>query len=74
MILEITAAARTKLKKLQREEEAKKIAAASKSAAERSPHIKEASLPQTQDITLTFQQTASPHICSRAPVRIDDIV
>ena len=40
------AAARTKLKKLQKEEEAKKAAAASKSAADRSPHTKEVLVPQ----------------------------
>jgi len=36
-------AARTKLRRLQREEEAKKVAAASKFAADRSPHTKEVS-------------------------------
>jgi hypothetical protein len=37
----VFAAARTKLKKLKKEEEAKKLAAASKNAADRSPHAKE---------------------------------
>lgn len=43
-------AARTKLKKLQKEDEAKAAAAASKSSAERSPHTKEVCHPSEKSM------------------------
>ena len=54
----IAPAARTKLKKLQKEEEAKKAAAAGKSAADRSPHTKEVTAAQSW---LPFISYTGPH-------------